>query len=195
MLSEIQKFLNKRKLKNQAKPLKRQALSLEASKWIGILFDATSIEHIEATQKYAEELRKAGKQVRLLAYVDDKSKDISLPFPFFSKADVNMLHIPKGQVVNNFVTQTFDVLFVLHPKSTTLFEYISTLIDARLKVGPFTRTKDAFDFMVDVNSRSALHYFINQVEFFLGKLQPKPIHEAKMVEQKSKVVQEELVAA
>ncbi len=193
MLSEIQRFLNKRALKKQPKPLRKPPLSLEQSKWVGILFDATSIEHIEATTKFVEQLRSKGKQVRLLAYVNDKSKEIALPFPYFSKAEVNFLHIPSSNTVENFMTQTFDVLFVMHPKSTPLFEYITALTDARLKVGPFSLTKDTFDFMVDMSGHSALHYFINQVEFFLSKM--KPSREAQVVEQKTVVEQEELVAA
>ncbi|MEM9990765.1 MAG: hypothetical protein AAF738_03320 [Bacteroidota bacterium] len=173
MLNDIQKYLNKRKLHKQAKPSKRQAISLSDAKWIGVLFDATSIEHIEATQKYVAQLRSVGKHVKLLAYVADKSKDIELPFPFFSATDVNLLRVPSGKKVEDFITQTFDILLVLHPKATILFEYIATLTDARLKVGPFSRSKNTFDLMIDVNSQSALHYFINQVEFFAGKLQPK----------------------
>lgn len=193
MLGEIQKFFNKRLLKKRPKPIKRKPLSLEHAQWIGVLFDATSIEHIEATTKYVEQLRKEGKQVRLLAYVDDKSKEIALPFPYFSKNDVNLFHIPSSNTVENFITQTFDILFVLHPKSTSLFEYIATLTDARLKVGPFSNDKNTFDFMVDMSGQSALHYFINQVEFFLAKM--KPQRNAQIVEQKQLVEKEELVAA
>lgn len=193
MLHELQKLLNKRKLRQQAKPMRDRPLSLNGAKWIGIIFDATSIEHIEATTKYAENLRQAGKQVRLLAYVDDKSKDLALPFPFFSKNNVNLLHVPSGKAVDNFVTQTFDILYVLHPKSTLTFEYIATLTEARLKVGPFSRDKDSYDLMIDMNSRSALHYFINQVEFFLDKMKPK--RDAQIVPKKIAVEQEELVAA
>lgn len=193
MLGEIQKFLNKRVLKKQTKPIKRNPLSLENAQWIGILFDATSIEHIEATTKYVDQLRKQGKQVRLLGYVNDKSKEIALPFPYFSKSEVSLLHIPTGNAVENFMTQTFDILFVLHPKSTPLFEYIATLTDARLKAGPFSAAKDTFDFMVDMSGQSALHYFINQLEFFLGKMKPK--REAQIIEQKQLLEQNELVAA
>lgn len=176
ILNSLKRLLNKRSLKKQPKPIKRKPTNLASSKWVGILFDATLQERVEIVLDFASQLEAQGKKVSLLAFFNDREKEKSLPFPYFNRRNINWISVPEGTAVENFVTQSFDTLLVLHPQSSIPFEYISTLTDAKLKVSPISKDHTCFDLMLDVSKKIALTDYIAQVVCYANIVKGSPAH-------------------
>jgi len=173
LLDTLKRSLNKRALQKQPKPIKRQPTNLKSAQWIGILFDATSKENRDSILAYKNKLEKSGKKVELLAYINSRSKELSYDFPFFTKREVNWKGVPRSKTIEEFATRSFDLLLLVHPKTSIVFEYIVTLTDARLKVGPYTEDTKSYDFMVQAEE-ATLSEFIQQIEKYVDFVKPYP---------------------
>lgn len=164
LVEQFKCFLNKKTLAKQPKPIKRQLSSFNAVQWIGVLYDATSPERCEKIQAFAKQLQDDGKQVTLLGFINEKKQNIDVSFDYFCKNDLTWTGTPQGKLVENFLTKSYDILYILHPKSSLAFEYISTLTDAALKVGPYTRYFAAYDLMLESNKQITIENFIVQAQ-------------------------------
>ncbi|MEL6718627.1 MAG: hypothetical protein AAFO82_11085 [Bacteroidota bacterium] len=173
LLDTLKRSLNKRVLQKQPKPIKRQPTNLESAQWIGILFDATTQKNREEILTYKKKLEKSGKKVQLLAYINSRSKELDYNFPFFIRREVDWRGVPQSKAIEDFATRSFDLLLVIHPKTSIVFEYIVTLTDARLKVGPYTEDTKSYDFMVQTDD-STISEFINQIEKYVDFVKPYP---------------------
>jgi hypothetical protein len=176
ILSSLKRLLNKRSLKKQPKPIKRKPTNLEASKWIGILFDATSTDRKEAIERFAAQLEASGKYVKVLAFMNDREKEKKCTIPYFNRRNINWIGTPKGKAIEDFLTQSFDTLLVLHPHNNLTFEYISTLVDAKLKVGPITKDKHCLDLMMDVSKKMDIEAYIEGVVRYANIIRVAPVH-------------------
>ncbi|MEM9849086.1 MAG: hypothetical protein AAF847_14470 [Bacteroidota bacterium] len=165
--SILKRSLNKRFLQKQIKPIKRPATNLKAAKWIGILFDASTATTVQTILAYKKKLEKQGKKVDLLAFVNNRTKDLSLDFPFFNNRSINWRGVPKNEAIEEFLTRNYDLVFTLCPKVNLSFEYISTLADARVKVGPLTKDHSSYDLMIETPLDTTIANFIQHVESYL----------------------------
>ena len=173
LFSRIQHYFHKRFLAKQPLPPKRALLNRAAIKTVGILFDATNLEQAQQILRYRNQLEKEGKRVKLLAYINSRAKDIEANYPFFLRSDVNWKYIPNGQAVDDFMSVSFDLLLVVSSISTPSFEYISTLTDARLKVGPDSENRQAYDLMLDISAHHTPEQIIQLMENYLKVVLPK----------------------
>jgi hypothetical protein len=155
---------------NNRKPSKdRSAVTWKGAKSIGILFDANEPDHRKRILKYADELRKKGKQVRLLGYLSQHQEGEEFPFRTFSPKEQDWRYCPKSEEVREFMSQSFDLLFFLGLHSTLWSEYVAALSKAKLRVGPSTEHTYAYDLMIEVPEKAGLPAFITQMENLLGK--------------------------
>jgi hypothetical protein len=164
LVEQFKFFLTKKTLAEQPKPIKRQLSSFKAAQWIGILYDATSPERCEKIQAFAKQLEDTGKQVTLLGFINEKKQNIDVSFDYFCKNNLTWTGTPQGKLVENFLTKSYDLLYILHPKSTLAFEYIAALTDAALKVGPCAKYFDAYDFMLEANKQTTIEDFMVQAQ-------------------------------
>lgn len=149
------------------------------AKEIGLLFDATEINFRQPVEKYAEKLRAKGKKVRLLAFYNEAQRQKNFTFYHLSKKDLDFALRPKDHQCKDFIQQQFDVLLNLYPKPNLTLEYISAFSKATFRVGPITSKTYCYDLMVQTRDRDDPHHFIQQVEFFLNKIQKQ--HEASAI--------------
>ncbi|MEM1327906.1 MAG: hypothetical protein AAGI23_18250 [Bacteroidota bacterium] len=174
LFSRLQHYFYQRNVAKQVRPLKRPAVSRAAIESIGILFDVTDLDEAQQVLSYKKQLEREGKRVRLLAYINSRSKEVEANYPFFLRSDINRWDsIPKGQAVEDFMTTSFDLLMVITATSTLPFEYISLLTDARLKVGANGRNADIYDLMLDIPEDKSLKYIIQTIEDYLKVVLPK----------------------
>ncbi|MEM8528669.1 MAG: hypothetical protein AAGG68_28800 [Bacteroidota bacterium] len=185
LLDTLKRSLNKRVLQKQPKPIKREPTNLKSAQWIGILFDATSKSSRDSILAYKRKLEKSGKKIQLLAYVNSRAKDLNYEFPFFTRREVDWRGVPQSKAIEDFATRSFDLLLLVHPKTSIVFEYIVTLTDARLKVGPYTEDTKSYDFMVQVEN-ATLTEFIKQVEKYVDFVKPYPSNKRTLKSTKSK---------
>lgn len=163
----------KRQLQSRPQAAVRGRVNLETAHTVGILFDATELSQRKTIQQFAEKLRLQSKEVKLLGYVDNKGEAESFSFPSYNQKDLDWTKAPKGEEVQKFIDQKFDLLLVLTPHAASHMEYISALAYAHLKVGPSTPNTYSFDLMIDTGRQNDLSGFIEQVEQLLKKTNVK----------------------
>lgn len=162
-------------------PIHRKSKSFDELKTIGILFVGGDHENQRFIEQYAESLRKKGKQVRLLAYFDDKVDYNTLGFQFFNKNHLKWNFVPKSETVNHFLETPFDLLIDLQPGGVLPLEYIASLCRASFRIGRNTEHLNCYDLMIDTHHNKDLAYFIGQVNFFLKILNRKTNEELKPI--------------
>jgi hypothetical protein len=158
----LQKMINKI-------DLRRTTVTYESAQTIGILFDATELNHRETVAQFSKELKARNKKVKLIGFFDNKQEVSNFPFKAFNKNDIDWLMRPKGQIVENFMNNTFDLLIGIYEGNNLPLEYIAALSKAHLRVGPYTDNTYCYDLMIDTDKRNLKNY-IKQVEFYLNKM-------------------------
>lgn len=150
----------------------KSKVNLEKAKSIGILFDATDLSQRQTVLNYAEKLKNQRKQVKLLGFFDNRLKDNNFTFRHFNRTNIDWAMRPKGEMVNEFLNQKFDLLLHINMETNLHSEYISALSNASFKVGPVTDHVFCYDLMIDMPNEQNLSKFISQMEGLLKKTNP-----------------------
>jgi hypothetical protein len=154
------------KLKNSK--VDRKAVSFDKAKRIGILFDATNPDNEVIVSAYKHNLQNSGKQVDMLAYVDDKLEHNTTLFKYFNRKNLNWSLQPTSSIVEQFIETPFDILLNLHIDTVPPLEYVSALSKAHLRVGQFRDDKEyCYDLMIDIPEEDNLGNFISQLDALL----------------------------
>ncbi|MEL6865692.1 MAG: hypothetical protein AAFP19_14795 [Bacteroidota bacterium] len=172
----IHEYYVEKKLRKEA--IKRQPNDFAKSQSIGILFDASMPESLDIIRKYVQRLEKKGKKVNLLAFFDDKDRHEHFPYKHFTRKEIDWRLCPKGSAVEHFINQPFDVLINLCYQPSPPLEYITALAKAHMRVGPYTERTYCYDLMIELANQRDLHHFIQQIDFFLNRMNSSQ-HEQK----------------
>lgn len=145
------------------------SVSLENARHIGILFNATDPANNVTIQNYAQSYKEKDKRVEILGYIHGSHPQESLPFPFFSRKRLTWLFIPKDPAVDHFMNQRFDILLNAYTDNRAVLDYITTLSNAKMRVGPYRKSKtECYDVMVDLNQKHPpLNELLNTFERYL----------------------------
>lgn len=172
-------FLNETRAKVHGYFLKKElkthrqdhySMDLKSAKSVGLLLDATELAGREVVLKFSEELKKQGKEVKLLAYFGGNPKVANFAFTHFTKKDLDWALRPKSQDIQKFINQPFDILINLTPHGSLPLEYIAAFSKAKFRVGPSTDKTYCYELMVDTAAKKDLQSFIQQVTFFINKM-------------------------
>lgn len=149
--------------------LRRQTVTYNSAQTIGILFDATELNHRERVLQFSKDLKAKDKKVKLLGFFNNKQEVTNFPFKAFNKNDIDWLMRPKGEVIQSFMNADFDLLMGIYEGKNLPLEYIAALSKAHLRVGPYTDNIYCYDLMIDTD-RQNLDNYISQMEFYLKRL-------------------------
>ena len=90
--------------------------NLDTAHFIGIVYNATNPDDFKLLKKFVKYLKKIGKRVVALGYIDDKDPknhlNTRLEFRFFTKKELNWVSKPEGLEAKNFLDEHFDVLLI-----------------------------------------------------------------------------------
>lgn len=155
----------------KAKPRKHQSINYDKASQIGLLFDGTELKIRDAVLKYADNLKKKGKQVKLLSYIDNKLDNAEFAFDTFSKKDLDWLYRPtKSKKVEAFIRKEFDLLLSLDLDERLPLQYIAAKSAARFRVGPITNNLDCFELMIDLGKQRDIPKLTQQIGIYLNKM-------------------------
>jgi hypothetical protein len=138
---------------------------------IGILFDGTEPEDREEVLRYADDLRAAGKKVKVLAFFNNKLKGQQFAYPAFNQAELDWSLRPKNREALEFKEQQFDLLLNLSKASVPPLDWLAAHSPARFRVGPFTPSTHCYDLMIE--GKLDLKGFLRQVVFYLKNMRQK----------------------
>lgn len=155
-------MLNK---KISKKSIQHSSIPFEKAKRVGILYDITEMSDSVFVDNYVQVLKKAGKTVELLTYVNEVSEDAEFKVQYFTKKDLSWYGLPVGEVVDKFTETPFDILMSLHISPIPELEHIAALSHASFRVGRYDDSKvECYDLMIDNASNKNLQHFIQQVD-------------------------------
>jgi hypothetical protein len=173
-IKNIQEKLGRFSLKKERKRLKRnvKAFSIEKASTIGVLYNATNRNESEIVKKFVQYLREERKEVLSIGYIDSKdSSDIIKPhlnYVYFDKRNLSKALVPKGNDVTNFINKPYSILIDLNKDDCFPIEYISSLSNAKFKVGANGSYRDKVcDLVIDTSENQQLEYLIIQVKHYL----------------------------
>ncbi len=161
-------------------PIQRKPGDYQNARKIGLLFDATTPELRPIVLRYAQSLKEKNKEVKMLAFYDDKKIEQNFTFKHFTQKELNFWRYPSGPIVEEFINQPFDILISLFLEAEPALEYITALSRAHLRVGPYSERTYCYDLMIE-NKNQNLPRFIEQVEFLLNKMNNSTPHETTAV--------------
>jgi hypothetical protein len=154
------------------KSVGRKAIDLDSAHSIGILFDATDLQERETVLDFAENLKKEGKRVKLLAYFKNSMKSENFTFPHIDRRYLDWARRPQSREAADFSQEPFDVLLNLTHESWTPLDFIAARSKAKFRVGPYTESIPCYDLMIDLPGQRDLKAFMQQVVFYLKKMRP-----------------------
>lgn len=168
----IANFYLKLELQDFVKERKPNKFNFNKIETVGILFEASQAEDLELVKRYVNYLKEHKKKVKVIGYFDAKeihSMTYSkLEYDFFSNKELNWLGKPSDPFVKNFMEEKLDLLIDLNIKDYFPLKYISHLSNAKFKVGRFSeKSKDVYDFMIQINDEQNVKYFLKQVDTYL----------------------------
>ena len=164
--------LHFRALKKQLmqQSFQRTPVEYKNAKKIGILLNASNPKSIEIVKKFVLTNSNDKRNVKVLAYFNDKEEHPNFPYSYFGKKEVNFISKPSGQRVEQFINQPFDVLFNLCQEENLMLNYIAALSKAHMRVGPFQKNAEHYDLIVDIPQGKDINYFIQQAEQILKNI-------------------------
>ena len=113
-------------------------------------------------------MRKSGKEVEILAYLDDKIEHNNLIYKYFNKNDLSWYLHPKSSDAQQFMNAKFDILLGLHVKPNMALEYIAALSNANFRIGHYeVNNTHCYDFLIEDANNGDLQKFIGQIDHFL----------------------------
>jgi hypothetical protein len=140
---------------------------------IGIVWDASSTEEFALLSKFHQRMSDNKAEVNILGYYSGTS----LPNQYTAirylsivkKEELNFFYHPVSAESNKFVDKNFDVLIDLNFKKILPLQYISSLSNARLKIGLFDSTNGntVFDLMMEIKNPVNVEDYLNQVIHYL----------------------------
>lgn len=174
LIEQIQARFHQKNLENDLpkQQPKRASMYLDNAATVGILFDGTEHEEREVVLNYAEQLRKQGKKVKVLAFFNNKLKGEQFAYPAFNRLQMDWTLRPNSREALEFKEQAFDLLLNLTKKTVLPLDYLAALSKAKFRVGPFTEKTYCYDLMIDTSGQTDLKAFLQQVVFYMKKLRP-----------------------
>jgi len=171
LLHKIKNNVFNRSLQQHGKQnrIDRKFVGIENVQSIGILFDATELDMREMALQYADQLTNEQKRVKLLGFFDSKLDDSNFTFRYFNRKNLDWAGRPRGENVQEFIQQPFDMLINLDTVSKPQAEYLSAQSHAHLRIGPVTEHTFCYDLMIDISGYHNLQTFIKEMETILAK--------------------------
>jgi hypothetical protein len=151
----------------------RKTVNYESAIEIGVLFSSAGEDNHKAINYFVKLLQKDRKQVRVLAFFEEKhSNPYDFRFDFFTNTDVDF---KKGTVssvqVEDFMQKKFDYLYCINSQPFEPFHYILRKSQASLRVGKLEpESLDCFELMVDIPENASTVDLILQMLHYTKSL-------------------------
>lgn len=139
---------------------------------VGVIYDATEIQDLNKVKQLVKVLKEDHKNVKTLGYVNDKTtKDFQqsrLGVDFFLNTDLNWHLKPENHIVENFISEEFDILIDLNMELALPLVYIACKSKAKFKVGRYDENcNEIYDLMLQIGKGADLNEFISQLKHYL----------------------------
>ena len=173
-IKNIQEKLGRYNLKKKSKQLKRniKAFNIEKASSIGVVYNATNRNDAETVKKFVQYLLEERKDISSIGFIDSKdSSNLVKPhlnYVYFDKRDLSKTLTPRGKDIENFITKPYSILIDLSIDNCFPIQYISSLSNAKFKVGAEGSYRNkAFDMLINIDDNNQVEYLIIQIKHYL----------------------------
>jgi len=141
-LTGIKRNFFRRKLAEElaslpAPPKPKGPHNLLTAKRITLLFPADNADERKVINKWRDANKRAGRKIRVLGFFAEDIGSTTFNFRTLSVKDLNWFGLPGGGLVDEFRKESCDILLRIGPVEHPVLDYLSTISQASLKVGPF----------------------------------------------------------
>ena len=127
---------------------------------ICLLSNGTVAQTRNATESYQAKLERLGKRVDVLYFFDEKSELEE----GYSRQSVKWNGVPQHEKIDTILAKEYDVMMFLNPTMPNHFRYLTTLCNARFKIGPNIKESEyLFDLMIDIDDFSDTELLIKNI--------------------------------
>ncbi|SEQ86857.1 DUF6913 domain-containing protein [Neolewinella agarilytica] len=143
LLSDIKDKLFRRKLQEErARSSRRsmgsqQPINTDNARCILILFPADSSTDRKVVDKWVDAHRKQGQKIKIAGFFSQDVGETNFGFPVISPRNLNWYGIPKEDSLVEIKRIDCDLILRLGPVIHKELDYLATIQQAGLKVGPF----------------------------------------------------------
>lgn len=180
MIDKIKKRLADKKLKDIENNRKVELKNFNDIKSIGIIYEADNQnkEDLRQIKLYIENLKSNSKNVASLAFINSKKTPEELEsktqLSTVNLSDKDKLGIPNSELINDFTSKSFDLLINAYLKDNQFLDLLNKKSQSKLKVGAEQLShSNSFDFQIILNGENNLRYLLDQIEFYLTRINTK----------------------
>lgn len=150
-------------------------VSLYNARLVGLMAVIDSKERLERIINLKKSIESNGPKVVCISYVPFRKVpdyfNTQMQVSVFSKKDVNLLGIPRGRNVKEFLERNYDILVDLSYDDCLPLMYLSGVTKAKLKAGKYRDDMvNVYDFMIRENETRAYGDFIFSIKNYLSKI-------------------------
>lgn len=160
-------FLQKMMLQLQCR---RHPIPFDSAQSVGVLFDATEQAKRDQIIPFIESLKRKGKEVVPIGFINSKQDVSSFAFKGFNQNDIDWFGRPKKDILEKYSNRVFDFLICIYPNECLPIEYIAALSKAHMRVGPYTNNTYCYDLIIDTTKNNSIKHFLKEVDFYLHKI-------------------------
>jgi len=163
---------------------KKHFSNLNEVKTIGIVWDATKTDDFACLSRFFQKMHENKTDVKIMGYYTGKN----LPNQYtairylsvIKKEELNFFYHPATRETIAFINNQFDILIDLNFNKLLPLQYISSLSNARLKVGLFEKetANTPFDLMMEVKHPVNIENYLDQVIHYLGMINSGSVQKA-----------------
>jgi len=175
-MNAIKKWLYIRSLKSQkaTMPATQGARSWKDIQTIGLLFDASLADTRKWASTTTEKWRREGKQVSILAFAPDSRPESNLPFPHFTKKDINLYGRSDSSFIREFIAKPHHLVVCPEPQLTPALQFILTVSNADVKAGYHNELKDtAYNLSIDLPATNNHDQLVKELVHILSRFTQK----------------------
>jgi hypothetical protein len=169
----LQEKLYKRSLKKilSDKSLNsNKEIRINPSKKILILFDGTENSDRQIVLGFANDLKEAGKNVKLLSFINTKGELMDFGMAVYNNSSINWYGFPKKHILELLESQQFDILLNLNVSDKNHLHILAIKAKADFKVSLPTKYQNDFTLIINAKEKKDLKKILDEINKYLSKL-------------------------
>jgi len=135
-----------------------------------ILFDGTNDSERNIVIEYSERLKKSGKKVKLLSYIDSKGELMDFGMAVYNNKSINLIDFPKKHILELLDSESFDILFNLNIKNHKHLHSLACKAKADFKLSLPTDLPHNFTMILNTKEKENFKIILKEIDSCLSKL-------------------------
>ncbi len=135
----------------------RNTIAYQTAQSVGVVFSIDNESSLPSIDLFIHKLQNDNKKVTVLAYYPNKIELYSHKYDCFTPQNISFWGNFKTDKVSEFVNESFDYLFHLDDKPSTIVQGILAQSHAKCRIGKYADASDPYyEFMINTKEKDYL---------------------------------------